>query len=86
MQRVSVARTLASSPLVLLLDEPTSALDEKAKQEVESLIHSIVRSENLACVMVTHDMAQAARLADRALVMEHGRIARAGLVSEVLHA
>jgi putative ABC transport system ATP-binding protein len=86
MQRVSVARTLAGGPLVLLLDEPTSALDEKAKREVESLIHSIVRSENLACVMVTHDMAQAARLADRALVMEQGRIARAGLVSEVLHA
>jgi putative ABC transport system ATP-binding protein len=85
-QRVSVARTLANSPLVLLLDEPTSALDEAAKLEVESLIQKIVRDQNLTCVMVTHDMAQAARLADRALVLESGRIVRAGSVYEVLHA
>jgi len=85
-QRVSVARTLANSPLVLLLDEPTSALDEAAKLEVESLIQKIVRDQNLTCVMVTHDMAQAVRLADRALVLESGRIVRAGSVNEVLHA
>ncbi len=85
-QRVSVARTLANSPLVLLLDEPTSALDEAAKLEVESLIQKIVRDQNLTCVMVTHDMAQAVRLADRALVLESGRIVRAGAVNEVLHA
>ena len=86
MQRVSLARTLANTPLVLLLDEPTSALDEAAKKEVESLIRSIVRDEKLGCVMVTHDMTQVARLADRALMMEAGRIIRAGTVSEVLHA
>lgn len=86
MQRVSLARTLANSPLVLLLDEPTSALDDTAKREVESLIRSIVRDEKLGCVMVTHDMTQAARLADRALLMEAGRVIRAGTVSEVLNA
>jgi putative ABC transport system ATP-binding protein len=86
MQRVSLARTLANTPLVLLLDEPTSALDEVAKREVESLIRSIVRDEKLGCVIVTHDMTQAARLADRALLMEAGRIIHAGTVSEVLNA
>ena len=86
MQRVSLARTLANTPLVLLLDEPTSALDDVAKREVESLIRSIVRDEKLGCVMVTHDMTQAVRLADRALLMEAGRIIHAGTVSEVLHA
>lgn len=86
MQRVSVARTLANDPLVLLLDEPTSALDDAAKREIESLIQAIVRDRRLACVMVTHDMAQAARLAARALVLERGRILRAGPVDEVLHA
>lgn len=85
-QRVSFARTLANSPLVLLLDEPTSALDDAAKLEVESVIQQVVRDQNLTCVMVTHDTAQAIRLADRALVLEHGRITRSGLVKEVLHA
>lgn len=85
-QRVSFARTLANSPLVLLLDEPTSALDDTAKLEVEAVIQQVVREQGFTCVIVTHDTAQAARLADRALVLEHGRIARAGAVSEVLHA
>jgi putative ABC transport system ATP-binding protein len=85
-QRVSVARTLANSPLALLLDEPTSALDEASKLEVEALIANIVDDQGLSCVLVTHDTAQAARLADRVLVLEAGRIARLGSTSEVLHA
>ncbi len=85
-QRVSVARTLANSPLVLLLDEPTSALDETSKREVESAIQRIVHVQGLTCVVVTHDTAQAARLAERALVLEAGHIVRQGPVSEVLHA
>ncbi len=85
-QRVSVARTLANSPLVLLLDEPTSALDEAAKLEVESAIQKVMRKQGLTCVVVTHDAAQAARLAERALVLESGRIVRSGRVEEVLRA
>jgi len=85
-QRVSVARTLANSPLALLLDEPTSASDEAAKLEVESAIQKVVRGQGLTCVMVTHDVAQAMRLASRALVVENGRIVRAGPVGEVLRA
>ena len=85
-QRVSVARTLANSPIVLLLDEPTSALDEAAKAEVELLLQKIVRDQGLTCIIVTHDISQARRLADRALVLESGNIVREGAVSEVLHA
>jgi putative ABC transport system ATP-binding protein len=85
-QRVSVARTLANSPLVLLLDEPTSALDEAAKLEVESSIQKLIRDQALTCVMVTHDVGQAGRLADRALLLDSGRILRIGSVKEVLHA
>jgi putative ABC transport system ATP-binding protein len=85
-QRVSVARTLANSPLVLLLDEPTSALDETSKLEVESSIQNIIRRQGLTCVLVTHDTAQALRLAERALLLEAGRIVRAGSINEVLHA
>jgi putative ABC transport system ATP-binding protein len=85
-QRVSVARTLANSPLVLLLDEPTSALDEASKLEVESTIQNIVHDQGLTCILVTHDTAQAVRLAGRALLLEAGRIVRAGPINEVLHA
>jgi len=85
-QRVSLARTLANSPLVLLLDEPTSSLDDASKREVELLIQKIVREHKLTCVVVTHDTAQAARLAQRAVLMEAGRMVRIGPVQEVLHA
>jgi len=85
-QRVSVARTLANSPLVLLLDEPTSALDETSKLEVESTIQRIVREQGLTCILVTHDTAQAARLAERVLLLEAGHIVRQGPIDEVLHA
>ncbi len=85
-QRVSVARTLANSPLVLLLDEPTSALDETSKREVESSLENVVHDQGLTCILVTHDTAQATRLAERALVIESGRIVRSGLTNEVLHA
>ncbi|HXY14553.1 MAG TPA: ATP-binding cassette domain-containing protein [Terriglobales bacterium] len=85
-QRVSVARTLANSPLVLLLDEPTSALDEASKIEVETLLQGIVRDQGLTCVLVTHDIAQASRLAGPALLIREGRIVRSGPAKEVFDA
>jgi putative ABC transport system ATP-binding protein len=85
-QRVSFARTLANSPDVLLLDEPTSALDEDSKREVERIIIQIGREQGIPCVLVTHDPAQAKRLAQRALVMEAGHIVRVGKIEEVLRA
>ena len=85
-QRVSFARTLANSPEALLLDEPTSALDEDSKREVETIVSQIGREQGIACVLVTHDPAQASRLAHRALVMEAGHIVRAGKINEVIRA
>lgn len=85
-QRVSLARTLANSPEVLLLDEPTSALDDKAKASVEALIVRIIREQKLTCLIVTHDNAQALRMANRAMVMEKGRLVAVGPVQEVLGA
>ena len=85
-QRVSVARALANTPEVLLLDEPTSALDAEAKGEVEKLILTVVRQNALTGVMVSHDLAQAARVADRVMVMSKGRIEKVGTASEVINA
>ena len=85
-QRVSLARTLANKPEILLLDEPTSALDDASEQEVETLINQIIDDERLTCLFVTHDMDQALRMARFALYMENGQQLRFGPVEEVIHA
>ncbi len=85
-QRVSLARALANKPEVLLLDEPTSSLDEGSKSDVEELLLEIIRGGGLTCILVTHDLAQATRMASRVMLMEKGRIVQAGTVEEVLHA
>jgi len=82
-QRVSVARTLATRPEVLLLDEPTSALDAEAKADVEKLVAKIVRDRNLACIVVTHDPEQARRLADRVMILVGGKLERIGSTADV---
>jgi len=71
-QRVSLARTLANRPQVLLLDEPTSALDDDAKLIVEQALRAAMAKVEGACLIVTHDAAQAERLAQRTLVMREG--------------
>jgi putative ABC transport system ATP-binding protein len=85
-QRVSLARTLANRPEVLLLDEPTSALDEASKMGIEKLIVSLVRDHGLTCVMVTHDRDQARRMCQRVILLEAGRLVQSGTAVEVLGA
>lgn len=85
-QRVSLARTLANKPEVLLLDEPTSALDERAEREIEALLTRVLRGQHLTALIVTHDTAQAERIADRAILIDSGRLILDGTVQEVLHA
>ena len=67
-----MARTLANHPQVLLLDEPTSALDDAAKLVVEEALRAAMAQVKGACLIVTHDAAQAARLGQRTLVMRAG--------------
>lgn len=85
-QRISIARALANEPEILLLDEPTSALDEIAKQGVERLLANIVRERHATCVWVTHDIAQARRVADRVLLLENGQAVALGSAEELLNA
>ena len=83
-QRVSIARTLANAPEVILLDEPTSALDEESAQEVEDLLLDIIRERRMTCVIVTHNNSQAHRLADRTMIIEDGKLIAIGPTNEVL--
>ena len=73
-QRVALARTLVNTPQVMLLDEPTSALDEKTQQEIERLLQRIIAEHALTAILITHDIAQAERLADRIRKMERGKM------------
>ncbi len=74
-QRVSIARALALEPEVLLMDEPTSALDEAARDKIEGLVKDLNRREGLTFVIVSHDLAQVERLADRVVLVDSGRTA-----------
>jgi putative ABC transport system ATP-binding protein len=85
-QRVSLARTLANGPEALLLDEPTSALDEASARGIEELILSIIAERAMTCVIVTHNKAQAERIAARAMLLESGRLVAIGPTQEVLRA
>jgi ABC-type proline/glycine betaine transport system ATPase subunit len=76
-QRVMLARTLALQPSVLLLDEPTSALDDTAKAAIEATLRDLRDRLGLSFVLVTHDVDQAARLADRVLLLEPGALREA---------
>lgn len=76
-QRVALARSLATEPRVLLLDEPFSALDAFTRQSLQHDVRQIARDKQITMVFVTHDVTEAALMADRALVMQAnpGRIA-----------
>jgi ABC-type methionine transport system ATPase subunit len=83
-QRVSLARTLANAPEALLLDEPTSALDDTSARGIEELVLSIIRERRMTCVIVTHNTAQARRIADRTMILEAGKLVSIGPSREVL--
>lgn len=83
-QRVMIARALASEPRVLLLDEPTSALDERARDSIEATILDLHHRIGASIVVVTHDIAQASRLADWVAKIERGRLVGQGTIAEVL--
>jgi sulfonate transport system ATP-binding protein len=74
-QRVALARALISRPRLMLLDEPLGALDALTRLDMQDLIARIWRSEGFSAILVTHDVAEAVRLADRVVVLENGRIA-----------
>lgn len=73
-QRVALARALANRPSLLLLDEPLSALDANVRTHLRAELKSLQRQLGLTIIMVTHDQEEALSLADRIVVMNHGRI------------
>jgi putative ABC transport system ATP-binding protein len=83
-QRAMLARALALEPRVLLLDEPTSALDEDARGAVEATLLDLGRRLRISYVLVTHDLAQARRMADWVVRVDGGTAVAEGPADELL--
>jgi len=83
-QRVGIARALATEPRILLADEATSALDPDTTQEVLALLKRVNRELGITIVVITHEMEVVREIADRVIVMEHGRIVEDGSVFDIL--
>lgn len=73
-QRVALARALVSRPGLLLLDEPLGALDALTRLEMQDFLAEAWRAERATAVLVTHDVSEAVRLADRVLLLENGTV------------
>src|SRR5687768_4160109 len=82
-QRVALARALAIQPGVLLLDEPFGALDAKVRKELRRWLRRLHDELHVTSLFVTHDQDEALELADRVVIMNHGKIEQVGSPEEV---
>ncbi len=82
-QRVALARVLALNPALLLLDEPMAALDASSRAEVRRDLRRHLESFSGVRLLVTHDPVEAMAMADRLVVLEHGRVLQSGTPAEV---
>ncbi len=85
-QRVAIARALATNPRYLLCDEATSALDPTTTQSILALLKEINQSMGVTIVVITHEMKVIDQICDRVAVIDHGKIAEVGAVSDVFTA
>jgi len=74
MRRVAIAGVLAMNPSCLILDEPTSGLDSIGKREILANLERLNKENNLTIILISHDMDEISRLADRLVVLNEGRI------------
>ena len=83
-QRVAIARALAVGPRLLILDEPTSALDVTAQARILALVRRLRDERQLACLLITHNLAIIPGLCEQAVVLYLGRVAEAGPTAGLL--
>lgn len=74
-QRIALARALAPKPRLLLMDEPFSSLDTDLRESLASEVRTILKSEKITGILVTHDPQEARKFADKLGVMKHGKLA-----------
>ncbi|WP_027161132.1 ABC transporter ATP-binding protein [Mesorhizobium sp. WSM1293] len=82
-QRVMIAMALALEPDVLIADEPTTALDVTVQGEVLELLRDLQRQHGTSVILITHDMGVVAEMADRVIIMRHGRMVEEGKTADI---
>jgi peptide/nickel transport system ATP-binding protein len=83
-QRAMIAMALALEPAVLVADEPTTALDVTTQAQILKLIRDLQRRRNMAVMFITHDFGVVADIADRVVVLQHGKVVEQGAAADVL--
>ncbi len=83
-QRVCIAAAIALGPRLLIADEPTTALDVTTQAQILDLLRSLVKDDGLSLLLITHDLAVVAEMADRIAVMKQGEIVETGPTAQVL--
>ncbi len=85
-QRAMIAMALALEPAVLVADEPTTALDVTTQAQILKLIRNLQRNRNMAVMFITHDFGVVADIADKVVVLRHGKVVEKGPASSVFNA
>jgi peptide/nickel transport system ATP-binding protein len=85
-QRVMIAMALACRPKLLIADEPTTALDVTIQAQILELIKELQEEEDMSVLFITHDMGVVAEIADRTVVMYHGKAVEAGATEQIFAA
>ncbi|MYB22313.1 MAG: ABC transporter ATP-binding protein [Chloroflexi bacterium] len=84
-QRVAMARAIANEPRLLILDEPTSSIDPTTQRLMLALVERLRDEHGAATLLISHDLASVARMADEVVVLRHGEIVERGAALRVLH-
>ncbi|MGY1834747.1 ABC transporter ATP-binding protein [Blastococcus sp. SYSU DS0510] len=82
-RRLDVAVGIIGRPELLFLDEPTAGFDPQARRDFHDLVHRLSDLEGTSILLTTHDLAEAEKLADRILILAHGRIVASGSAEEL---
>lgn len=85
LQRAMIAQSLACNPSILIADEPTTALDVTIQAQILELMLELQRTEDMSIILITHDLAVVARMADRVAVMYAGQVVESGSVDDVFY-
>ena len=85
LQRAMIAQALACEPAILIADEPTTALDVTIQAQILELMQSLQKENGMSIILITHDLAVVARMADQVAVMYAGEIVETGSVTDVFY-